>query len=60
MAKHSLEPQGVDDDTWYYEDKRGIDVVHRVKFPNGTTEIIRLVIPWRKLEATMKRHRSNP
>jgi hypothetical protein len=36
--------------TWYYEDKRGIDVV---KWENG--RVVHLRIPWNRLMASAKR-----
>lgn len=49
---HSLEPQLINENNWYYEERRGVALVHEV--PGGVDYVL---IPWRMLVATMKRHR---
>lgn len=44
-------PQKIDKDTWYYEEKRGIDIIHYVG-----NQAHHIVIPLRKLKATMARY----
>lgn len=50
MNKLSLEPQSVNEDTWYYEERKGVLVVHRLKDKNGDYEkTVQILLPWKKL-----------
>jgi hypothetical protein len=52
----SLNPQHVATDCWYYEERRGINVVKEIRTPQG--DYIRteqFVIPWRMLQASLAR-----
>ena len=51
-----LEPMKIDDDNWYYEEKKGICVVHQVK--DGKREYLKtdqFYIPWKRLLESVKR-----
>ena len=52
-----LEPMSVNENLWYYEEKRGITVVHRV-FDEETKQYLQtdlFVIPWKKLLESVNR-----
>ncbi len=57
--KHlSLDPQTIDEDTWYYEDMKGIDIRHDVQIGTkrtGSKIHVSIQIPWAKLRASLKR-----
>lgn len=58
-SRPSLNPQKIDDDSWYYEYRGRIEVVHEIR-DSATGNYIRtdtIKIPWRKLEKSMKRCR---
>lgn len=50
IPKHPRDPQYINEDSWYYEYPKGIELYGRL--PIGT------VIPYSILAATMKRHRA--
>lgn len=51
----SLEPQSLGLNDWYYEEKRGITVVHEVIIETTYLRTDQIFIPWRKIEASLKR-----
>ena len=54
--KPSNEPQGINDDAWYYENRSSIEVILRVYDNNGRyLETGRVRIPWKKIRASMRR-----
>lgn len=54
----SLKPQNVDSDTWYYEEKRGILVVHQTRDANGKwVKTDQFLIRWPMLRASLARQR---
>jgi hypothetical protein len=67
----SNNPQEIDKYNWYYEGDKGIELIHEVRkqsrdFVTGKVTLgdyIRtdhIIIPWRKLKATMKRFERMP
>ncbi len=51
------EPQNVDCDTWYYEERWGLLVVHQVRDGGGQyikTDKMRL--PWKMIQASVERN----
>jgi hypothetical protein len=46
----------IDDDTWYYEDSSGIEVIHWVTDGNGHRTAQHIKISWRKLIASIGRY----
>lgn len=60
--KHlSLEPQNITDELWYYEEPKGINIVHEINKFNG--EHIRtdqIIIPWSKIIHSLKRKNKLP
>lgn len=55
----SLAPQSIGKTDWYYEEKTHMLFVHEVRSQEGVyirTDTIK--IPWRKIEASLKRVRS--
>jgi hypothetical protein len=55
MAK-SLDPQHVSATNWYYEEGAGMLVVHEVRDAAGLyLQTDQFKIPWRKIEASLKR-----
>lgn len=61
MANYSKEPQTVNVDTWFYDGKRGITVVHEARTKAGEyIQTDQFLIPWSKLEAALKRHKTTP
>lgn len=58
-AAQSLNPQNVDRQTWYYEERKGICVVRQIRSPDD--ELVQadmFYLPWRKIEASVKRWRA--
>jgi len=51
----SLSPQNVTPELWYYEEKRGIHIVHVIE-NEGKYLRTDQIIPWRKLKRTMHRY----
>jgi hypothetical protein len=54
----SNKPQTIDESSWYYEEKKGIEIVHEIKNKDGSylrTDFI--LIPWRKLKESLRRKR---
>lgn len=54
----SNKPQWVNEETWYYEDKDGIDIVHECNVL-GTFKVVRIKIPWRFLEKSLLRKKQS-
>lgn len=53
----SLEPQHVSDTTWFYDDKRGLLVVHEFRGPrNEYLRTDQFIIPWAKVRAALIRN----
>jgi hypothetical protein len=52
----SFSPQKLNDEWWYYEEKKGIEIIHPIwsedRIYIGTHSVI---IPWRKIEMSLKR-----
>ena len=49
-------PVEIDEDSWYYEDKTGIDLIHEERDLEGNfIKTVHIKIPWRKLVTTMER-----
>lgn len=58
-ARPSHDPQDLSDNAWYYEGRTRIDLIYRIQLADGSylrTDTIR--IPWRRLEASLKRCRA--
>ena len=52
----SLDPNHINQDTWYYEGKRGIEVVNRVQDGDGNyLATSTAMVPWKKIRASMRR-----
>jgi hypothetical protein len=51
----SNEPQKIDEQNWYYEERRGVCLVHEVWIEGRHVRTDQVYIPWRLLRATMKR-----
>lgn len=52
----SLEPQGIDEKSWYYESKKGIDVLHQVFDADGDyLQTAHIEIPWKSLRRSIRR-----
>ena len=52
----SLDPHEITPDVWYYEDPKGIELVHRITVKGIYIRTDSIVIPWRKIEASFKRY----
>ncbi len=51
-----LEPVDIDEHSWYYEEARGINVVHEIKENNGAYyRTDQFLIPWKRLLESVKR-----
>jgi hypothetical protein len=50
---YSLDPINISDDLWLYEDGKGIEVYYKI--PGQVA--YKIVLPWRKLDATLDRRR---
>lgn len=54
---HKLEPQRIDDETWFYEDRKGLLVVHEIRTDDGHyIRADQFVIPWRMVTGAAQRH----
>jgi len=54
----SLSPQQVGPNDWYYEDNSHLLLVHEVRAADGAyIRTDQIKIPWRKIEASLKRVR---
>lgn len=56
--KLSLDPQHINENNWYYETKKGIEIIHQMRNIHGNmicNEIF--TIPWKKIENSLKRWR---
>ena len=58
MASNSG-PYDINEDVWYYEEKKGLILVHQIRNKNGdyicTAQID---LPWRKIEASLLRQKA--
>ena len=55
-ARISLDPNHINQDAWYYEGKRGIEVVRQVRDGNGdylATSVT--MVSWEKIRKSMRR-----
>ncbi len=52
---HSLKPQDINPDAWFYDGAKGLDLTVWVTTGDGRKPVL-LTIPWRKVEAALKRH----
>lgn len=51
-----LVPMNIDEDNWYYEEKKGICVVHRVVDEDGGyRRTDQFYIPWKRLLESVRR-----
>ena len=54
--KLSLKSFSINKDNWYYENKKGIEVIHYGRDANGKIVCQKVfIIPWRKIENSYKR-----
>ena len=53
---HSLNPQDIDAENWYYEEQKGLTLIH-LHAPGVTCQI---VIPWKLVSASIRRHLGRP
>jgi hypothetical protein len=54
---HSVAPQNIDENNWYYEEKKGVEIIHQVT--SSAQNCVRtdsILIPWEKLTDTVRRH----
>lgn len=54
-SKLSLDPQQIDKENWYYEEKKGVLLVHEIRTKDGYLRTDQILIPWRMIAASMKR-----
>ncbi len=53
----SLDPQHISDTTWFYDDRRGLLVVHEFRGPrNEYLRTDQFIIPWAKVRAALLRN----
>jgi len=57
MAKKDLklEPHDLDEDVWWYEDNKGIDLHVETVCPSGQRSHQSYLIPWKEVRAALKR-----
>jgi hypothetical protein len=54
---HCVAPHNIDEHTWYYEEKDGIEIIRQVDAVlGGNARIESIRIPWNKLTETVQRH----
>jgi len=52
----SNNPQPIDNQTWFYDDKKGLLIVHEFRDVHHNYQgCDQFIIPWRKIEAARKR-----
>lgn len=51
-------PQHTSDETWFYDDKRGLLVVHECRKDGEFVQTDQFVIPWRAIDAAIKRRKA--
>lgn len=51
----SLSPQDVTTDLWYYEEKRGINIVHQIKVNGVYVRTDQIIIPWEMIRTSLAR-----
>lgn len=57
--KLSLSPQHINDEAWYYEERKGLHIVaYEAPIPGHARQVMHLHIPLRTLEASMKRYQA--
>ncbi len=55
----SLKPQNVSPSCWYYEEKKGINVVYEIRDKNGNyIRTDQFIIPWSKIFKSVERKKS--
>ena len=60
----SREPQRINDEFWYYEEKKGLCMVHEIRvkpeeigiYDNNFIRTDQIVIPWRKIKKSIERY----
>jgi competence CoiA-like predicted nuclease len=58
---HKLEPQVIDAESWFYEDRKGLLIVHEIRTDDGSyIRTDQFTIPWRFVVASVKRHELKP
>ena len=48
-------PQNVTDEMWYYEERKGINVVYEIRHRGKYVRTDQILIPWGKVERSIKR-----
>lgn len=57
LVHHSVAPQNIDENNWYYEEKDGVEIIHQVTTgPQNRIRTDSIFIPWGKLTETVRRH----
>jgi hypothetical protein len=57
VVHHSVAPQNIDENNWYYEGKNGIELIHQVLADAGDyVQTDSIFIPWEKLTHSVRRH----
>jgi hypothetical protein len=57
LTDHCVAPHNIDEHTWYYEEKDGIEIIRQVDAAlDGNARIESIRIPWEKLTETVQRH----
>jgi len=49
----SLEPQEIDEHNWYYEEKKGIFIVHEVIQYGNCVQADTFTIPWKNIKQSL-------
>lgn len=55
----SREPQNITEETWYYEEKRGLNVIHEIRQLGVYLRTDTILLPWRKVLNSVKRFRKS-
>jgi len=51
----SNDPQNIDEHNWYYEEKKGIYIVHEVIQRGDCVQSDKIIIPWKNLKQSLIR-----
>lgn len=58
---HGLGPHNINDVTWFYDDRKGLLVIHEIRGADSSyIRTDQFVIPWRMVTAAVRRHATPP
>lgn len=52
---YTNKPQNIDKNNWYYEDKRGVELIHEIWIAGQYIRTDNILIRWKQLDGTLER-----